>query len=114
MNSRRFLAVALSFGLSAFVAPQISLAAGSHVAEAIEHVKEAITVGRAGRADGFTDHTEEALKHAEAAQKEKANPHLDEAISHLKEGVKVGSKGHTDDGVKHDKEALAHLEEAAK
>lgn len=112
MISRRFIAIALALGLSAFVAPKISLAAEDHIAEAIGEVKEAIAIGRAGRSDGFVDHSEEALKHAKAAQAEKANPHVAEAIPHLEEGIKTGSKGHVDDGVKHAQEALKHLEQA--
>jgi len=114
MISRRFVVAAFALGLSAFVAPQISFAGENHVAEAIEHTKEAITIGRAGQSDKFVDHSEEALKHAQAAEAEKANPHTEEAIKHLQEGIKVGSKGHVDDGVKHAKEALTHLEEAQK
>ena len=54
---------------------------------------------------------ETALKHAEAAQKEKANPHLEEGIKGLKDAIEHGKAGHADVATKAASGALMHIKE---
>jgi len=111
MISRRFVVLALAFCLAAFVAPKIGLAAEDNVAQAISHTKEAITAGKAGHAPDLVTHSEAALKYAEAAEKETANPHTQEGITHLKEAIDTGKKAQAEVATKHAEQALTHLEQ---
>jgi hypothetical protein len=110
--NRRSAVFAFALGLAFVLAPRLSLAAEDHVAEAITHTQEAISVGKAGHADQLVTHAKAALTHAEAAEKAKANPHVAEGITHLKAAIEHGEKGHADVGTSHAEEALKHLEMA--
>ncbi|PJA78070.1 MAG: metal-binding protein SmbP, partial [Nitrospirae bacterium CG_4_9_14_3_um_filter_51_5] len=59
----------------------------------------------------LVEHAQEALTHAQAAQKDVKNPHLDEGVHELMEAVEHGKKGHADVGTKHAKSAVMHLKE---
>ena len=82
-----------------------------HVAEAIAHAEGAAEHGGMGHADALVEHAQEALTHAQAAQKEVKNPHLDEGVHELMESVKHGKQGHAEVGTKHAKSAVMHLKE---
>ena len=82
-----------------------------HVAEAIAHAEGAAEHGGMGHADALVEHAEEALMHAQAAQKEVKNPHLDEGVHELMEAVKHGKQGHAEVGTKHANSAVMHLKE---
>ena len=82
-----------------------------HVAEAIAHAEGAAEHGGMGHADALVEHAQEALTHAQAAQKEVKNPHLDEGMHELMEAVNHGKQGHAEVGTKHAKSAVMHLKE---
>jgi hypothetical protein len=82
-----------------------------HVAEAIKHAEGAVDHGKQGHPDALVEHAEEALMHAQAAQKEVKNPHLDEGVHELMDAVEHGKAGHADVGTKHAKSAIKHLKE---
>ncbi|WNM61808.1 small metal-binding protein SmbP [Candidatus Nitrospira neomarina] len=85
--------------------------ANPHVAEAIAHAEGAADHGGQGHADALVEHAQEALTHAQAAQKDVKNPHLDEGVHELMEAVEHGKAGHADVGTKHAKSAVMHLKE---
>jgi len=111
--NRRIFSLALGLGLAAFLAPPFALAE-DHLAEAIAHTKQAITVGGAGDADGLVVHAEAALTHANAAEKAKANPHTTEGITHLNAAIAEGKKKDAKAATGHAEEALTHLQAATK
>jgi cell division protein FtsB len=106
---RRLAAAALILGAVAFVGTGISWAEKSHLVEATEHTQAAVEHGKAGHADVLATHATEALKHAEAAEKAKANPHTAAAIKELKGAVEHGKANHADVATKAAEEALGHL-----
>lgn len=85
--------------------------ANPHVAEAIAHAEGAADHGGQGHADALVEHAQEALTHAQAAQKDVKNPHLDEGVHELMEAVEHGKEGHADVATKHAKSAVMHLKE---
>ena len=85
--------------------------ANPHVAEAIAHAEGAADHGGQGHADALVEHAQEALTHAQAAQKDVKNPHLDEGVHELMEAVEHGKAGHAEVGTKHAKSAVMHLKE---
>ena len=85
--------------------------ANPHVAEAIAHAEGAADHGGQGHADALVEHAQEALTHAQAAQKDMKNPHLDEGVHELMEAVEHGKEGHADVATKHAKSAVMHLKE---
>ncbi|HBP86941.1 MAG TPA: small metal-binding protein SmbP [Nitrospirales bacterium] len=99
------LLVAGSWGSVAFAG------ANPHVAEAIAHAEGAADHGGQGHADALVEHAQEALTHAQAAQKDVKNPHLDEGVHELMEAVEHGKAGHAEVGTKHAKSAVMHLKE---
>jgi hypothetical protein len=50
-----------------------SFAESTHLPQAVEHTKVAITHGEAGHAPVLVEHTKTALTHAEASEKTEAN-----------------------------------------
>ncbi len=111
--NRRIFATALALSIAAFFAPPLAYAE-DHLAEAITHTKQAIGEGKAGKADAVTMHSEEALKHAKAAEAEKANEHTKQGVAHLEMAIDHGKQKHADIATKHAEEALTHLEAAKK
>ena len=97
-------------GLLAMGAWGTSVMAGGnpHVGEAISHAEGAV---EQGHADALVEHAQEALTHAQAAQKDLKNPHLDEGVHELMEAVEHGNAGHAEVGTKHAKSAVMHLKE---
>ena len=81
------------------------------VAEAIAHAESAADHGGQGHPDALVSHAEEALMHAQAAQKEVTNPHLDEGVHELMEAIKHGKKGHAEIGTEHANSAVMHMKE---
>lgn len=112
MRSLRIAALALSLGIAAFFALNISFAAEDHLEEAIEHAKSATNNGRQGRADVFVDQTQIALEHAEAADAEKTNLLLEAAIRDLKSAIELGKAGKVDVAVEKVDLAVGHLAHA--
>lgn len=82
-----------------------------HVMEAIAHAESAADHGGQGHPDALVEHAQEALTHAQAAQKEVKNPHLDEGVHELMEAINHGKQGHAPVGTKHAKSAVMHMKE---
>jgi hypothetical protein len=110
MTLRKWIAVLASGAMLAL--PGLSIAAENHVAEAITHTRAAIGEGLDGKAHALTMLANEALTHANAAQKEKSNRHVRAGIVHLRQAVKHGEKGHATVATRHAKAALSHLDMA--
>src|SRR3989338_11597112 len=87
----------------------VSWAAQSHTDEAVKHAQEAVAYGKQGLADQLVKHAAVALMHAEAAQKEKANPHVAEGIKGLKDTIEQVKQGHGDIATKAAEGALKHF-----
>ncbi len=82
-----------------------------HTEASIQHTKEAIKVGKAGRASQLVTHAQAALENMRAANRDNDdNPHAKEAISHLRAAIAEGEKRHTRLATQHAEEALTHLE----
>jgi glutamate mutase epsilon subunit len=86
-----------------------------HSIQALEHAVAARTHGKLGHSKKFSNHIEEAIKHATASEKahSKTHTHVTEAIKHLKETIKHGEMGHIVSAI-HAKEALKHAENSEK
>jgi hypothetical protein len=95
----------LAIGRSAVLAS--ALARENHVAEAITHTRQAVDAGLEGKADGVVEHGKEALKHAQAAQKEKSNRFVRAGIIHLKQPSSLAKRA-TPRAASSAKEALAN------
>ena len=90
MITRRLMIALSGFGLALFVAPQISLAAGDHLEQAIAETQKAIHYGEdPHHASSFVQHADNAVHHAIQAEKEQPNQHIKNGISHLRRGIKV-------------------------
>ena len=116
---RRIFGMIFTAAISAYFMPSIALA-GEHLLESISHTKEAIEHGRADHADLLIMDADEGLKHAEAAEKEKANSNvksnslIKEGIKHLKASIDEGKKQDVKAATGHAEEALTQLEAATK
>lgn len=109
---RRHIVAALAAGAAMLALPTLSFAQENHVAEAITHTRAAIGEGLDGKAQGLTQHANEALTHANFAQKQKSNRHVRAGIVHLKQAIRHGEKGHAAIATRHAKTALSHLDMA--
>ena len=102
------IALLLSSGLSS--------AESTHLSQAIEHTKAAITHGEAINHNGLehvpllVSNINTALEHAKASEKAEANPHTSEGIIHLEAAITAVKKDDANGGTVHAKEALKHLE----
>jgi hypothetical protein len=94
----------------------LALAESTHLPQAIEHTKAAITHGEASNHDGIehvplmVSNINTALEHAKASEKAEANPHTAEGIIHLEAGITAAKQNDAKSGTGHAKEALKHLE----
>ena len=113
MLRRRFLrgimVTTVGFGL-ALMTNVASAQVSPHVAEALNHAKQAVEHGKMGHAPVLTQHAEEAMKHLEMARKDGANPHLDAAAKGLNDAITHGKMGHADVATKGAEEGVKHLE----
>jgi hypothetical protein len=96
-----------------FLIVGISSAAESHSAEALKHVQEAIEYGKQGNGDQLMKHASTALKHAEAAQKEKADASMAEGLQSLQKAIDHAKGGQADMATKAAEDALQALRNAA-
>jgi Small metal-binding protein len=108
MTCRKQRAVAVALAVSLFIAPALS-ATENHVAEAVEHIKEAINLGQQGQSTSFADHAQLALDHAKAAEQEKPNTHTESAIAKLTGAVDYIKAGHEDAALTSAESALTYL-----
>jgi hypothetical protein len=81
----------------------------SHMAQAKTHLSEAITAGKAGKADGLVTHAQMAQEHLTAADKEKSTEHTQAALKSLQAAIDKGKAGNAADATKAAEEAMEHL-----
>ena len=111
MGLGRLLSVG-GMGLLVAAAP-LALAESKHVTEAVAHAQAAVAQGKQGYPDALVTQAQEALTHAELANKQTASPHLEQGIHGLKEAIDHGKAGRADAATKAVEDALAHLSEPA-
>lgn len=90
------------------------LAQENHKAEATRHALAAAEAGRKGDAAAVGEHAAAAKTHAEAAEKEKANPHLEAGIENLNKAIEHAGMGHADIAGEAADAAATHLKAAEK
>lgn len=112
MISRRLAAIALSLGIAAAFVPAISVSAEDHLSEAIDYTRDALNVGRQGKANSLAEHAQIALQHAEAAEQEKDNVLTKAAIRDLKSAIEQAKAGKLDLAIELAELALGHLSHA--
>jgi len=83
---------------------------GEHVTEAVKETQAAIDAGNSGQKDLVVQHAQEALTHAEAAEKEHRSPKLEAAIRNLRQAVKQGKSGRVEVAKKAAQAALQKLQ----
>jgi len=83
---------------------------GDHLTEAVKQTQAAIDAGNSGQKDLVIEHAQEALTHAEAAEKERPSPRLEAAIKNLKQAVRHGKSGQVDVAKKAAQAALQKLQ----
>ncbi|MBZ0169954.1 Metal-binding protein SmbP precursor [Candidatus Methylomirabilis lanthanidiphila] len=108
---RRLAAAVLVLGVITFAGMSVSWAEKSHQVQAIERTRAAIAVGKEGHKDALVELATQALQHAEAAEKAKAN-HMAAAVKGLMETIEHGKAGHADLAIKAAEGALEHLNAA--
>lgn len=115
MITRRLTIALMGFGLALFAAPQVVLAANEHLEQAISETKKAIEYGEEPHhASSFIEHVENAIGHAESAQKQEPSLHIERGIKHLRSAKKIAYDTHSTRrlkaAAKHAKKALSEFE----
>lgn len=115
MITRRSMIATSALGLALLVAPRVSPAA-EHLTQTIGETKEAIQEGRSGYTASLVEHAANALDHARAAQRAKADPRLTTGIRHLQRAIRTAKGTHsrrrTAAAVRHAETALTHFQSA--
>ena len=88
--------------------------AEDHKAEATKHAIAAAESGKKGDLKAFQEHATAAKTHAEAAEKEKANPHVEAGIKNLNESLEHAKMGHSEMAGESADAAATHLKAAEK
>ena len=88
--------------------------AEDHKAEATKHAIAAAESGKKGDAAACAEHASAAKTHAEAAEKEKANPHVEAGLKNLNEAIEHAKMGHADKAGESADAAATHLKAAEK
>lgn len=86
----------------------------NHKAEATRHALAAAEAGKQGDAKAAGEHAAAAKIHAEAAEKEKANPHLEAGIGDLNHAIEEAGKGRAEHAGEAAQAAATHLKAAEK
>jgi len=81
-----------------------------HVAEATRETQAAIDAGSSGQTDQVVQHAQQALTHAQAAERDRPDPKLEAAIKSLQEAVKQGQSGKVELAMKAAQAALQKLQ----
>jgi hypothetical protein len=85
MRRREFLIGATTVALAELSAFPAALAAGDHVASAIDQIDKAIPYGeRPHQSSSFVQHLDNAIDHAVMAQKAHRDAHVRRAIAYLR------------------------------
>jgi hypothetical protein len=90
--------------------------ANPHTAEAINHLKLSIEVGKRGDATTAAKHAQEAFKHLDLAGEPSTaeSVHLPQAVEHTTAAITHGEAGHAPVLVEHAEAALTHAEASQK
>jgi small metal-binding protein len=81
-----------------------------HLTEAVKQTQAAIDAGNSGQANLVVEHAEQALTHAQAAEKEQPSPKLEAAIKSLQQAVKESKSGRVEVAMKAARAALQRLQ----
>jgi hypothetical protein len=115
MITRRSSIAIAALWLALLVVPHASLAA-EHLTQTIRETTEAIQEGRSGYSASLVEHATNALDHAKAAQRVKANPHVETGIRHLQKAIRTARGTHGGPGaavaVRHAEAALTQFQAA--
>jgi len=109
--SCRMVAAFLAISVAVAVAPRAAVAE-DHLTKAISHTKEAIDHGAQGHADVLVTYANEALTHANAAEKAKDNAEIRDGIIQLNAAIAEGKNRNAALATQHAMDALTHLEAA--
>ncbi len=96
-------------GLALLLSTTVALGQSPHLVDAVTHTQAAIAQGKQGYPDALVAQAREALKHAEAANKEVPGSHLDEGIRWLKQAIEQGRQGQAEVATQAAERALAQL-----
>lgn len=89
-----------------------TVAADSHLDEAIQHAQAAAT---SSDSKAVVQHATEAITHAKAAKNDKTDSkHINEGLKCLDDAVKEGNAGNIDAAKKEATDAVKHFKQAAK
>ena len=92
------------------VEPGMQAMQGDHLTEAVKQTQAAIDAGNSGQKNLVVEHAQEALTHAEAAEKEHHSPKIEAAIRNLRQAVKQGKSGRVEVAKKAAQAALQKLQ----
>ena len=92
------------------VEPGTQAMQGDHLTEAVKQTQAAIDAGNSGQKNLVVEHAQEALTHAEAAEKEHHSPKIEAAIRNLRQAVKQGKSGRVEVAKKAAQAALQKLQ----
>lgn len=95
-------------------AVQLPAMQANHTTEARKHCRNAVDMGRAGKADSLVQEAQQALVHVEAAQKETPTPSLQDAATSLTAAVDQAKAGKPDSAAKLVQLAMSKLPPAPK
>jgi len=90
--------------------PGASAMQEDHLTEAVKQTQAAIDAGNSGQKNLVVEHAQEALTHAEAAEKEHHSPKIEAAIRNLRQAVKQGKSGRVEVAKKAAQAALQKLQ----
>ena len=90
--------------------PMTQATQDDHLTEAVKQTQAAIEAGHTGQANLVIEHAQEALTHAQAAERERPSPNLEAAIKNLKEAVRQGKSGKVNVAMKAAQAALQKLQ----
>ena len=90
--------------------PMTQATQDDHLTEAVKQTQAAIEAGHTGQANLVIEHAQEALTHAQAAERERPSPNLEAAIKNLKEAVRQSKSGKVDVAMKAAQAALQKLQ----
>jgi hypothetical protein len=110
----RKILIGLGAGLIALLLNLSPAIAEDHKAEATKQALAGAAAGKKGDAAAVGEHCAESKAHAEAAEKEKANPHLEAGIENLNKAIEQAKMGHADIAGQAAEAAAAHLKAAEK
>lgn len=105
------LGLSLCLSVPVFAVGQTA-AVSEHTAQALEHANAAVVHGKAGHAPVLVEHTKSALNHTLAAglvAKGVPKTHVNAAADSFQKAIDEGELGHADTATKAAEEGVGHL-----